>query len=241
MKRRILSLALLVLIVVTAIAPTAYADDPIRMYVYTQSGAGVNVRAEAQSDSEKIGHLPYGQEVLVLQYMPSIGWAEIMFGSMGEGYVQTRYLQSTQPGPAPTKDSSKPKTTPAPTKDNSAEIAAQIAAMNLAKETATLRPLAEAQNIVVRTARASGWVNFRVGPGTASAVIATYPDGKLLRGLGETDNWYQAQDVETGKVGFISKKYTTVMPVIPVVKEQEKAELGKLSVNGEFTLQGILP
>ena len=38
----------------------------------------------------------------------------------------------------------------------------------------------------MRTARASGWVNFRVGPGTASAVIATYPDGKLLRGLGET-------------------------------------------------------
>ena len=238
MKRRILSLALLAMIVVATLAPAASAE-PFTMYVYTESGSGVYVRAEARTDAEKIGLLSYGQDVLVTQYMPSIGWAEIMYGSLGEGYVPIRYLQNYTPDPKPSKSSS--KATPAPTADNSAQIAAQIAAINLANETASMRPLAEAMTIIVRTARASGWVNFRVGPGSAAAIITTYPDGKQLRALSETNGWYQAQDMETGKVGFINKNYVTVMPAQPVAAAAEKSEIGKLSVNGEFTLQGILP
>ena len=44
--------------------------------------------------------------------------------------------------------------------------------------------------------------------------------------------------METGKTGFVSKNYVTVLAkAVP----PEKQQMGKLNVNGEFTLQCLLP
>ena len=53
---------------------------------------------------------------------------------------------------------------------------------------------------------------------------------------------YQAIDPESGKTGYISKNYVTVLGA---VKEEPaapaKEQMGRLNVNGEFTLQCQLP
>ena len=74
-----------------------------------------------------------------------------------------------------------------------------------------------------------------MGPGVAADRIASLPDGRELKAIGETDKWYQAIDSESGKTGYISKNYVTVLGTVK--EEPAKAQMGKLNVNGEFALQ----
>ena len=61
----------------------------------------------------------------------------------------------------------------------------------------------------VATADLSGWVNLRWAPSTEAERIATCPQGKQLTVIGETRNWYQVQDPQTGMIGFISRQYVS--------------------------------
>ena len=66
--------------------------------------------------------------------------------------------------------------------------------------------------VYARPSRASGWVNLRWAPSTEAERIATCPQGKQLTvigEIGETRNWYQVQDPQTGMIGFISRQYVS--------------------------------
>ena len=109
----------------------------------------------------------------------------------------------------------------------------------LKKQQGTEKGLEQPLLIAVRAGRPSGWVNFRVGPGVAADRIASLPDGRQLKAIGETEKWYKAVDLETEKTGYISKNYVTVLGTY--VETPAKEQMGKLNVNGEFSLQCQLP
>ncbi len=244
MKKRIISLLLAAVLLLTAL-PAAFAEEgqtleellgidmtqyPKTMYVYTENGGKLNVRREPRTGDNVIDQLEYGAEVIVEgPVVINADWCCIRNkkGNNGVGYVMTRYLVNTQP-----RDAQK--------RAEEAERKANLEELN--RQLKSARGLEQPLMLSVRASRASGWVNFRVGPGVAADRIASLPDGRELKAIGETDKWYQAIDLESGKTGYVSKNYVTVLGV---VKEEPaapaKEQMGKLNVNGEFSLQCQLP
>ena len=242
--KKIVSMLLLAAMLLTAV-PFAVAEEgptieellgidmsqyPKTMYVYTENGGTLNVRREPNTGNNVIDQLNYGAEVIVEgPVVINADWCCIRNskGVNGVGYVMTRYLVNTRP-----KDAQQ-KSEEAERKRNLEELNRQLK---------SARSLETPLLLSVRASRASGWVNFRVGPGVAADRISSMPDGRQLKAIGETDKWYQAIDLETGKTGYISKGYVTVLGA---VKEEPaapaKEQMGKLNVNGEFALQCQLP
>ena len=94
------------------------------MYVKTDNGKELTVRAEPNKKAKAVGKVQYRQIVYWdWSYAGNDGWSRIAFGANNYGYVQSRYLVSKDPGPykkatkAPTKKPSKATATPKPTVD----------------------------------------------------------------------------------------------------------------------------
>lgn len=235
----------LVLALMLPLIPAATHADTYgfsEMYVKTDNGKKLAVRAQPNKKAEIIGYAQYGQQVAVdWSYAGNDGWSKLVWGSLGDGFVQTRYLVSEKPAPyqKPTKAPATPKPTTDPKKE-AAELKKQQDALN--KELKSEKEI-EPCYIAVRPSRSTGMVNFRVGPSTITTKITTFPSGKELIALGETKNWWRARDPETGKVGYIFKNLTVKLDKKLVTEEAQDAtqKLGKLSVNGEFELICKLP
>ena len=228
--KKILSLAAAVVMTLALMIPAVFAEEAeFTMYVYTQNGGVLNVRAQPSKSAEVVGGLEYGEAVTVYEIMGSTGWARINYFRYGVAYVQSRFLVSEPPAP---------RRTAAPTAapdDKQRELDA------LNHQLGTLRSV-EPFYVVVHPSRASGWVNFRVGPGTGASRITSFGEGKQLLVFGETNNWYHARDPETGREGYISKNYCSPIPMPAVTVEGDSTEqLGSLNVNGEFSLQCRVP
>ncbi len=243
MKKQIISLLLAVMLILAAI-PAALAEEgymsdedimgikpedwPKTMYVYTENGGILKVRSEPKTGDNVIDKLEYGTKVIVESLViVNTDWACIRSkkGADGVGYVMTRFLVNKKP-----KDAKK--------RQEEAEQKANLDELN--RQLASAKSVDEPFMIAVRATRTSGWINFRVGPGVATERIASLPDGRQLKVIGETAKWYQAVDTETGKTGYISKNFVTVLG--PVKDETPaKTQMGKLTVNGEFALQCQLP
>ncbi len=249
MKKQIISLLTAVVLLLTAL-PVVLAEEepegpamtieemmglnsaewPRTMYVYTENKGKLNVRSEPKSGNNVIDKLEYATEVIVespVVINPEWSCIRNKKGPDGIGYVMTRYLVNSKPSDADKVAKEKER------KANQEELDRQIK---------SARPLETPLLISVRASRSSGWVNFRVGPGVAAERIASLPDGRELKAIGETDKWYEAVDSESGKTGYISKNYVTVLGA---VKEEPaapaKEQMGRLNVNGEFALQCQLP
>ena len=201
---------------------------PKTMYVYTENKGKLNVRSEPKSGDNVIDQLEYGTEVIVESPVvidPEWSCIRSKKAASGIGYVMTRYLVNNKPSDASKVAEEKER------KANLEELNRQLK---------SARSLETPLMLSVRASRASGWVNFRVGPGVAADRIASLPDGRELKAIGETDKWYQAIDLESGKTGYISKNFVTVLgTAAPEVTVKE--QMGKLNVNGEFSLQCQLP
>ena len=243
MKKLIAVLSLMVLLL-TALVPAALAkeykmpggeyDKPKTMYVVTENLKPLNVRSEPRvKDGNQIGQLEYGAKVKVLGEVVIDGdWLVIEYKKAKDGvaYVMRRFLSAKKP------DTSK--------KD--AEDKQRLADLEeLNRQIATYKPLDKQLKLIARPSRASGWVNFRVGPGVAANKIGSLPDGRELTAVGETSKWYQVIDDATGKTGYVSKQYVNVVEEVEEqpaeVVTNEKESLGSLTVNGEFALQCRLP
>lgn len=226
-----------------------YSQYPKTMYVYTDNGGTLHVRSEPRKGDNIIGELNYGASVTVLgPVVIDASWMVIQYSSGPDGvaYVMARFLVSGKPrAKAKTNNTSasgQPKTTKT-TKTRNQEIIEQNMA-ELNRQLASARLLDRPLLAVVRTTRSSGWINFRVGPGVVSENISPLPDGRELKIIGETISWYQAVDQMTGKTGYISKSYVQILgpePEPEKAKEPVKEQMGKLNVNGEFSLQCQLP
>ena len=247
MKRTVaVVLILAILISIFAAVPTAFAKKKKQKlakhyYAYTESGKALNLREKPDIKSKSLLKIPFGDEFFVFEIVND----EWMYGHWGGcfGYVRKRNLKTKKPS-APVKPTKKPKTTPKPTKKPSQDDESKKA---LDKMNAELRSekAVETFYVVTRPSRPTGWVNFRVGPGTAATRISTFGDGVELQVVGETNNWYRVTDPATGKTGYISKEYVSEIEkeeeTAADVEEDGKKKLGYLDVNGDFTLQCDIP
>lgn len=234
-----------------ATVPVAAAESGCDMYVKTDNGKEMKVRSKPDKNSSSVGKVQYGQKVWWdWSYAGNDGWSRIAFGANNYGYIQSRYLVSEDPGSykKPTKAPATPKptkapATPKPTKDPKKE------AEELKKQQAELDKELKSEKAVgpfyiqVRPQRSTGWVNFRVGPHTITSKITSYPSGKELIAVGETNNWWRAQDPETNKTGYIYKSLTVKLdkPIAVAGNYDDTQTLGRLNVNGEFELECTIP
>lgn len=200
MFKRVVTLALALALLAALFLPFASAETT--MYVKTRTGSGLNVRSAAKVANNVIGSFKYGEPVVVLSIQTN-GWAKVMFGSKGEGYVSSRYLSTTKPTGTPSKSTAKT--------DN--KTAADTSMTQVNSEFKAMKVLTTPVTLAVTPNRVSSWVYFRWAPNTAASIITSFPSGKRLTAIAEGKNWYQVQDPETGRIGFISKKYTSVVPM----------------------------
>jgi uncharacterized protein YgiM (DUF1202 family) len=221
-------LALMLVLVSVCTITTASAAGPQTMYITSANGKSVNVRSGPGKQYEVIGSLRYGEKVGVdWTFVGNPSWAKIVWGGYGDAFVMTQFLTDKKPGPRPT---------PAPEPDpKKAERKKYQAELNSERSV-------EPYYIVTQPSRSSGWVNFRSGPSKTTAKIRSFSGGQELLVIAETNNWYKAEDSETGKTGYLSKAFA-----IKSGKEIAKTtgdgteKLGTLSVNGEFDLTCRLP
>ena len=208
MKKQIISLLLIAVMVAMLLPTVAFADYYGTQWVYTDNGKSLNVRSTPSTGNNIIGSLKYGAEVTVVE-MYSNGWAQILwqqnaYGEFGVAYVQRRFLVNHKP----TSQPAQPSTVPASGGTAAtADLAKAFSTMN--DEFRTGKLVAKPFIVYARPSRASGWVNLRWAPSSEAERIATCPQGKALTVIGETKNWYQVQDPQTGMIGFISKQYVS--------------------------------
>ncbi len=234
MLKKLIVLVLILTLVSVSVVSVSFASESGTMYVMTDNGKTVNVRTAPSSSAEIIGRLPYGAEVQAdWSYAGNDGWTRIFWDGGSEAYIMSRFLVSEEPGPAP--DPSKKVQT-----KTSAKTAEEKLEAELASETAFDQPF----YISARPSRPTGWVNFRVGPSSSTARIRSLKARRQLIAIGETNNWYKAQDPDTGRVGYVSKKYMARLNkqvLVDVRTSDGSQKLGTLNVNGEFNLTCKLP
>lgn len=236
MKKKLLSLALIALIMVGLFAPLT-ANAIYEMYIWTPNGGTLNVRNEPNSNGKVIAQLPYGNSVAVDHDLGN-GWAELVWGS-DRAFVQTRYLVSYPPAPIVTVPTvtNAPKATTNPEDEKAAEEAKMRTEYKSEKDVTPFY-------VEVRTPRTTSWVNFRKGPSKDTKRLASYPDGQELIVEGETNRWYRARDPQTNVVGYIFKDYvakTNKQVIVNVEKKDDTHSLGTLNVNGAFDITCKLP
>ena len=223
-----LILMLTILLSVWVIIPAAHADGEL-YYVYTANGKALNMRVEPSKNAKVLRKLQFGEEFWVTENIGG-GWSYGHAGGLN-GYVMTRFLTKTKPANKPGEETPEEK---------ERRLEQQKLGDELDSEKAV-----DPFYIAVVATRATGWINFRVGPSKITTRIASYPDGKELLVKGETINWWKAVDPETDKIGYINKNFVTILtkPAGETVQEAEDGEkkLGKLNVNGEFDLTCRLP
>ena len=228
MKKLISMMVALILILTAVTFVTSASATCSEMYVVSKNGKGVHVRAGPSKSAEILRTVAYGETVMVdWSYAGNDGWSRLVWGSYGDAYIMTQFLSSTKPGPKPTPDPAE--------KEKEAE-------QKKLKDEQNSEHAVEPYYIIVQPTRTSGWVNFRSGPSKTTAKIRSFSGGQELLVIAETNNWYKAEDSETGKTGYLSKAFA-----IKSGKEIAKTtgdgteKLGTLSVNGEFDLTCRLP
>ena len=213
MKKRILSLVLLLVLAVCCI-PTAMAGDEEDgtsasagyYYVYTENGKGLNVRNAP--NGQVVGNLKYGSRIYCYYRDGGNGWALIDYKynmpGVGEGtyacFISSRFLVKNKPAPRNSSSSASAPATEAPAAasgDPMEEINAEFASAK------RVTPYA----VTVRPTRASGWVNLRWAPSQSAELMATYKANDQLLVIRETTNWLQVEDQDTGDVGFINRAF----------------------------------
>lgn len=228
MTKKVLILALALATLFLCVAPV-FAENSTSaytiMYVYTDNGKSLNVRSTPYVGNNIIAQAYFGEMIKVKRFLEN-GWACIVWNLNGEAYVQSRYLQWNQPDTVITPVVQTPVPTVAPTaaptiapylinnggsynnyNNNYATTYTDTLAV-LNAEFRTARIVAPF-TIIVRPARASGWVNMRWAPSKDVEVLSTYRSGAKLTVIAETQSWYQVADPDTEATGFIMKTYTT--------------------------------
>jgi len=213
-----------ILLILALLLPlAAAAEDPAVgqggiMYVYTADGKTLNVRSSPSRGGSLIGHLKFGAQVEVLDFLNS--WCRIRYKG-GEAYVQSRFLSwypTGNPNQSPVKN--RQKSDKEKLKDEQASEQEVDSFM-----------------VRIRATRASGTINMRAEPSKTARKVETMADGTKLEVTGETISWYKVTDPANGKTGYVAKSFAEALPS-PAGSDPN---LGKLDVNGAFTLQCRLP
>ena len=94
MFKKLMALMMIVSLLTGSLILTASADwGTSTMYVKTANGKSVNVRSGPGKEYDVIGSVRYGGEVLTdWSYAGNDGWTKVVWGSMGDGYIMSRFL-----------------------------------------------------------------------------------------------------------------------------------------------------
>ena len=198
MIKRFLVLIAALVLVMSACMTSALAYD--RMYVKTGNGKTLNVRSEPTTAADNvILKFPYGTEVVV-DYHLGNGWTCIMLaGQYDAGYVQTKFLVSSNPGKYVPSSADADLAKPATSKDS-------YTIEQLNNVLATGHKV-NSYMVTLYPTRSSGWVYLRWVPSRTANQLAKYGSGKEVRVIAELKDWYQVQDPDTGAVGFVYTSY----------------------------------
>lgn len=141
---------------------------------------GLVVRGGAGTDFARIGVLPNGMDVHVIQRSPNGRWAMIAYGS-GVGWVGSAYLTAAPPIPQP-----RPTPTPQTAPDGG--------------------PLPAV--FFVTGVAADDRLNFRDAPRASGGLIGSFAPGDTLEVLGmATGNWAYVTDGEVA--GYVNSRFLT--------------------------------
>lgn len=196
MIKRILSLAVVMILAMALLATSASAWE-WRYSHCVSNGKPLKIRSGPSKDYPVVGSVPYGEQIGVDHDLGN-GWSEVIWGSV-PAYAMTALMSRTYPGPyQPTK---KPDVTPGPSDSSSSTTVDQM--NTLVKAANFVNPYL----VTAHTTRASGWVYMRWFPSRKSDAVATYPANKQLNVIAELKDWYQVEDPDTGKIGFVYKSY----------------------------------
>ncbi|MDD3213129.1 MAG: SH3 domain-containing protein [Eubacteriales bacterium] len=183
MKKRTLSVLVLVLLLVSML-PVVSASALIGpQYVSTGNGKGLYLRSGPSKDYDILTSIPYGAQVDSCEYYDSV-WCEVTYKGY-DGYCMRRYLSSTKPGVTPT---------PTPSGDTT------ISYKNFSKTN---------YYVTVRPSTPSGFVNLRWAPSKKTDVQSTYYAGYTLRVLAQDSTWAQVLDEGDGTCGFMMRSFLT--------------------------------
>ena len=188
---------ILALMMLAAAASAALAESQgTEMYVYTENGKGLTVRSTMNTtDDNFVDSLPYGFKVFTYG-SPKPGWTYIEFGGKS-GYVMSRFLVKSKPAPHDAGPA---------TNSGSFDTKAAVSVEQINTLVASAKAVTP-YSVTVRPTRSSGWVYMRWLPSRNAAQMAVFGANHQLTVIAELKDWYQVQDPETGKVGFIYKSY----------------------------------
>lgn len=195
--KRIIALVCALILMMAVAAPIASADVWKTAYVKTNSGVGLNAREAPSTSAKIIITIPYGAEVTITGYSNNKSWASIRYDGGNAGYVSTRYLVSSNPGPyKPTaKPTAKPTVKPTATTNPGTTVSFS-----------TFKHV-EPYAAVVYTSTPTGTVHLRWAPGTAHASMGICVQGTEITVLAEGKGWCQVRVENNGYVGFMSSKF----------------------------------
>lgn len=176
----------LALILMVAISATAFATT---YYIKTNSGTYVNVRAGRGTNYDKIGTLPYGDMIDVVNIKD--GWAKFNYGSYGYGYVSANFISKNQPGPV-TRTTTTSSTSSAGTFD----MVSSYKNFTKVQYYAVVQPSTSSNNI-----------NLRWAPSKSAPIMGLRRAGYELRVIAENGSWCQVYDEKTGESGFMMKQF----------------------------------
>ena len=207
MIKKLLSLALIAMMLVMFI-PSAHASWT--MYVSPATGSTVNLREAPSTDSTLLLKVPYGTAVTVVYI--SNGWAYIDWniGSIGYGYMMVKYLTYDYVAPGP--NNVKKDTNNNNNKQSSGSSDLAVHYQNMNEQFRSFRKVTNHYIMYGKPERATGWVNLRYAPNEKATLIRQVRRNEMLTVIGETDRWYQVEDPQTGKIGYISRFYVSTAP-----------------------------
>ena len=197
MKKRMISLLLVLAVLLIALIPAASASGTVK-YVYTRNSKPLNVRSWPDVNAAQVGTIPNGQAVTVENYTADYRWAVITFNGR-TAYVMTQYLVDGSPvSPV----------TPTPTPGGNT----QSLINSMENEFRTYRVVSP-YTVLAKPVRASGWVNLRYVPSTEFGHAENLYANTQLTVIAETANWLQVRKNDTGVTGYVMRQYTINMGV----------------------------
>ena len=178
-------------------APVAAAPAPMQVnansyFVSTNDGGPLNVRASTSTQSQVIGSLPQGTQVLMHLSDRSGEWFEVSAAGV-RGWVAAAYLIDPNgyraASSVPAKVAPAPAPAPAPHSYYSEGLGDEHYTTYLQVQTMDGDPL-----------------NLRSGPTREAGVIRAVPNGASLIYMDEVGRWTQVQTTD-GVVGFVASDY----------------------------------
>ena len=191
MRKRVL-VCVTAMLLVLAICASASAA-----WIKTENGKAANGRGGPGKDYPLIATVAYGREIVVTGGSQN-GYTPIMLPSgSDEVWVLSRFIVNYNPG----------KYTPSPKPDSGKSSGNKSDAQNSIYAEFKAARWVNPYEVTTYHKRSSGTINMRWAPAKNAPLIQTYRSGETLNVLCELKDWYQVEDPETGKVGFIRRDF----------------------------------